>query len=249
MSEPEISIITPVKGTHQSPLHLQKQQAIQASLGKPILKYRDPLIGRFVLGNEETHTHAQFAVENGKTDDLEFAGHSAKLVAIHFHSPSEHWIDGKRFETEFHFVHNIVDYPNAATTLVEPSSKLVIGIFATAKNSLAPCEGNDSTKPRAFATRLNQFLKAQKEGKTDDECGELDLPENLPQQVMDACHEFFYYRGSLTSFAYDETVTWLVPTSVIETEKSFLKAVQDTKQATRSIQLLNRRIILLSKEE
>jgi carbonic anhydrase len=249
MSEPEISIITPVKGTHQSPLHLQKQQAINVSLGKPVLKYRDPLIGRFVLGNEETHTHAQFTVENGKTDDLEFADHFAKLVAIHFHSPSEHWIDGKRFDTEFHFVHNIVDYPNAAKKLVEPSSKLVIGFFATANNPLDPCESIDSTKPRSFATRLNRFLKAQNEVKTDDECGPLDLPNNLPQQMMDACREFFYYRGSLTSYAYDESVTWIVPTSVIETENTFLKAVEDTKQATRSIQLLNRRIILLSKEK
>jgi carbonic anhydrase len=249
MSEPEISIITPVKGTHQSPIHLQKKQAIHASLGTVVLKYPDPLKGRFVLGDEETHKHAHFAVENGERGNLVFAGHSAKLVAIHFHSPSEHWIDGKKFETEFHFVHEIIDYPGTTDAVVEPSSKLVIGFFATAKDPIEPCTKTDTTNPHAFATRLNQFLKAQKEGKVEGKCEEVDLPDRLPTKIMEACREFFYYRGSLTSFSYDETVTWLVPTAVIETENSFLKEVQNTKQATRSIQLLNRRVILLSNAE
>jgi carbonic anhydrase len=246
MRDPEVSTITAVKGTQQSPINLQWKQVIDAHLGSVVLDYPDPIIGRFIIEDEEKHTHAQFKVENGKADNLVFAGHSAKLVAIHFHSPSEHLIDGQRFATEFHFVHDIVHYPEETKSLSEPSLKLVIGFFAKAKEPSQSCESETPTNQFAFATRLNRFLSAQKERKVDDKCEPVDLPNDLPKLIQEACHDFFYYRGSLTSASYDEVVTWLVLPNEIETEGSFLEAIKNTKQTTRLPQLLNRRIVLRS---
>lgn len=246
MPEPEISTITAVKGTQQSPIDLRIQNSIHASLGPVKLNYPDPIVGKFVIADEETHTHAQFTVENGSDSNLVFAGHSAKLVAIHFHSPSEHWIDGQHFSTEFHFVHDIVAYPKASTA--EPSLKLVIGFFAEADEQIKPCETENTVNPRAFTTRLKNFLAAQQPGvRVEDECAAVDIPDNLPEQIETACKEIFFYRGSLTSFAYDETVSWIVPIAPIKTEAAFLNEIKQTKQPTRSLQLINRRLLLLSK--
>ena len=103
-----------------------------------------------------------------------------ELVQFHFHTPSEHRLDGNRFPVEQHFVHR---GPAGET--------LVLGLL------LAP-GGNGDTLQDAVL------------GGLPEECGperELagDLAAALPRELST-----FRYQGSLTTAPYSEPVSWLV---------------------------------------
>lgn len=104
-----------------------------------------------------------------------------ELLQFHFHTPSEHVRDGRRFPAEQHWVHR-----------GEDGSTLVLGLFLAGN-------GRGGTVQDRVLERL------------PDECGEevqvngLDLARALPHDL-----DTFRYSGSLTTSPYTEPVSWLV---------------------------------------
>ena len=104
-----------------------------------------------------------------------------ELVQFHFHTPSEHVLDGERFPVEQHWVHR-----------GEDGSTLVLGLFLTAGG-----------RGRSVQDRVLRQLP--------EECGEevevrgLDLRASLPRTLTT-----LRYSGSLTTAPYTEGVSWLV---------------------------------------
>lgn len=133
---------------------------------------------------------------NGLAIDLEvpensnasakFADTEYKLKSMHYHMPSEHFVDGKHFEGEMHFVHKTSN----------GSQILVIGAFLSLSNSTA--------QPNPFIEQFKNKLP-QKDGN-----GTLDGLKLTALQQSINMQEFFTYRGSLTTPPCSENVRWIV---------------------------------------
>ena len=128
---------------------------------------------------DETNT-LQFFNTEGKQTEYEF-------LQFHFHSPSEHTIDGKRYDAEVHFVH-----------LADGGSKLlVVGvIFDTSVDEEWP--GDDF---------LDDF-DWENLGKEEVTIASKFFLNELPTKG------FYHYEGSLTTPPCSETVNWFVMKSV-----------------------------------
>ncbi|MEM7244639.1 MAG: carbonic anhydrase family protein [Acidobacteriota bacterium] len=86
-------------GTQQSPIDIKTRAAGRSSWVGPVrFAYRDGALE--VLNNGHT---IQVASEGSSYAVL--GGRRYELVQFHFHSPSEHTVDGASFEMEAHFVH------------------------------------------------------------------------------------------------------------------------------------------------
>lgn len=103
-----------------------------------------------------------------------------ELLQFHFHTPSEHVLDGHRFPVEQHWVHR-----------GEDGSTLVLGLFLAGGG-----------RGRSAQDRVLERLP--------EECGDevevtgLDLAGALPRDLT------LRYPGSLTTAPYTEGVSWLV---------------------------------------
>jgi carbonic anhydrase len=103
-----------------------------------------------------------------------------ELLQFHFHTRSEHLLDGRRFPIEQHFVHR---GPNGET--------LVVGLF------LVP-GGGGHTLQDAVLRHLPEECGPERMAKGD-------LSAALPRDLST-----FRYDGSLTTSPYSEPVSWLV---------------------------------------
>jgi carbonic anhydrase len=114
---------------------------------------------------------------------LEYDGNSYDLVQFHFHTPSEHLLDGVTYPMEMHLVHAQHDHPEHL---------LVLGVLFK--------EGN----PSKLLERLIVDVPAHA-GEHADKDVKLDA-----SSVFKKGEGYFHYEGSLTTPPYSETVTWLV---------------------------------------
>jgi len=138
------------------------------------------------------------------------------LANFHFHTRSEHRLDGHQFPLEQHFVH-----------LGPNGEKLVIGLFITTG-------GHGGTlQDRALAT-------------VPAECSEnvhlhaANLAAALPSDLST-----FRYEGSLTTAPYSEPVSWLVLNHIRRVEPASLAHFQTRfpDGDSRPVQPLNGRTV------
>jgi carbonic anhydrase len=160
-SQSPINIVTSraVRGRHKVKFHYRRSKEHVDNLG---------------------HT-VKVTYDAGST--LEYDGHSYDLVQFHFHTPSEHLIDGVTFPMEMHLVHAEHDHPEHL---------LVVGVLFK--------EGN--------ANRLLADLIAN----VPEHAGEhadKDVMLNA-RSVLKRGEGYYHYEGSLTTPPFSETVTWLV---------------------------------------
>ena len=182
----------PAPGTRQSPIDLRVADAVGAP-ELPALRVDYPsdvaLSVRYVSrdsadptgcatrGREET---IEAEVPEG-TAAVRLGGVRYQLAQFHFHTPSEHRINGRQAPVEQHFVHR------------GPGGELlVIGLLLTG-------DGPGSTLQDRVLDRLPA------------ECGDrvelpgADLASSLPRDLTT-----FRYPGSLTTSPFTEGVSWLV---------------------------------------
>ncbi len=128
-------------------------------------------------GREDT---VEAAVPTGAAA-VYLGGTRYELRQFHFHTPSEHLLDGRRFPVEQHFVHVGPD-----------GGLLVLALFLTGGGS-----GNT----------LQDRALAQLPGKCDSEkhLKRAYLAASLPENLTT-----FRYEGSLTTSPYTEAISWLV---------------------------------------
>lgn len=114
---------------------------------------------------------------------LEYDGQSYDLVQFHFHTPSEHLLDGVTYPMEMHLVHAQHDHPEHL---------LVVGVLFK--------EGN----PNGLLDKLIADVP-EHAGEHADKEAKLDA-----SSILRKGDGYFHYEGSLTTPPYSETVTWLV---------------------------------------
>lgn len=143
------------------------------------------LITRPLDGFDGVMSNNGFTVKVAPTKKLShvyFEGHEYGLAQFHFHSPSEHKVDGDFFQIELHLVHE---------SMTVPGKLLVIGIMFDES-----AEGNEF---------LDQILEKMPKEKGDEE-----QLTSINLEGLSLTGEFYRYDGSLTTPPCTEGVSWIV---------------------------------------
>ncbi|MBC7999785.1 MAG: carbonic anhydrase family protein [Leptolyngbya sp.] len=220
----EKSSVAEKVGLHQSPLDLKHSQTMR--IQKKIAFHDN---WRDIKGNFDACQktgHCNFEVTSDAF--LDFGSHKAKLVKVHFHQDSEHLVDGKIFDGEIHFIHQLLPYENTGDdSIEEPSELLVVGVL------MEISQKEDQTASNSL---LNFFRR-------ENGASSSELPNDIADKV-NKLDEFYYYRGSLTSSPYTEHVTWAVFKDSIPVAKDSIDRIKEAHQHARGPQEWNRRFVL-----
>ncbi|BBH53189.1 carbonic anhydrase [Fluviispira sanaruensis] len=197
-------------GINQSPINIQKTQAKEnESLAKLDFSYSG--IPLTVLNNGHT-----IQVNYPKGSKLEVGRKQYGLLQFHFHTPSEHALDGKKSAMEVHFVNQNED-----------GSLAVIGVLM-----------NKGKKNNALASIFDNMPK--KEGTSVN----VNLVNFEAEDVIPKGSKYFTYKGSLTTPPCSQIVTWYVLKEQIEVSAEQIKKFQSIfKMNARPIQALSNRAI------
>ena len=204
------------KGKAQSPIDITKAGTGTGNPWK--LNYKSSSL-RIAHHEEVTelvdngHT-IQVTVEEGST--LITSRNTYQLKQFHFHTPSEHTVDGKSFPMEMHFVHQSGDKNFAVVSL----------LFA---------EGATNAN---LAKLIANFPRAKGESAQLPEV-KLDLALHLPTN-----NAAYSYMGSFTTPPCTENVEWLVFRDPVMASREQLDAfAARLKPNNRPVQPLNGRAI------
>ena len=171
------------------------------------------------------HEHIADGINNGHTiqinypsaETLTLGGVAYRLTQYHFHSPSEHTVDGKHFPMEMHLVHTSADAKLA-----------VVGVF------IAEGAHNKAFDP-VWAN-----LPDQKGVETHYPGVKVDVDALMP-----TARTSYRYDGSLTTPPCSEGVSWIVMTTPIElSSEQVATFTRLIKENNRPVQGLNGRTIL-----
>ncbi|PIA43629.1 hypothetical protein AQUCO_01900198v1 [Aquilegia coerulea] len=158
----------------------------------------------------------------GDAGSLKINGTEYMLKQCHWHSPSEHTINGKRYDLEMHLVH------------VNPNNTIaVVGVMF------------DIGQPDPFLTELEKQIRA-----IGDSHGEVEVGVVDPRHIKLGGKQYYRYMGSLTVPPCTEGVVWIMNKRVRTISKEQVQllrtAVHDyAEQNARPLQSLNNRPIHL----
>ncbi|QCD88168.1 alpha carbonic anhydrase 7-like [Vigna unguiculata] len=166
---------------------------------------------------------------HGDKSSVKINGTKYRLVQSHWHSPSEHAIDGTRLDLELHMVHQT------------PSGQIaVVGIMYRAGRA------------DPFLSSLTEVLEAL----SDKTGAEKEVAELDPNLVMERASAAFYYRyiGSLTSPPCSENVVWTVFREVRSVSQEQIKMLKEAVEDhaisnARPLQKLNNRVVQFNDPE
>ena len=127
-----------------------------------------------------------------------------KTNEFHFHSPSEHTIDGKYFDAEMHMVFQGQTYKDELA---------VVGLLF---------EVDENVEKDLFI----ESLKIKELSKPEDEHEGINAsPKKIYQKIDN--FENFHYQGSLTTPGYDEIVQWFIFKEAIKIPPCQYKMLND----------------------
>ncbi|WP_433297052.1 carbonic anhydrase family protein [Pseudonocardia sp. CA-142604] len=223
-----VATSTPAMATpaHQSPIAIRSRSAVDdPKLPALVVDYPDHVklhvhyvrhdmnnpAGCTIRGPEET-IQADVPAD---TAAIHLAGARYELLQFHFHTRSEHVLDGHHYSLEQHYVHR---GPQGQT--------LVIALFLTHG-------GRGGTPQDAVLHTLPQ------------ECGtDRDITVNL-KNSLPADLSTFRYTGSLTTAPYTEGVSWLILRQHHAVTDATVHGFEDLfpKGNARKLQPLNNRTV------
>jgi carbonic anhydrase len=117
------------------------------------------------------------------------------LAQFHFHVPSEHTIDGQRFDGELHLVHTN-----------HLGETLVVGVLLSASDSAQSGVFDDISTNAPLTVTTNTLS------------GTVNAENLLPQSQL-----FYTYTGSLTTPPCSEGVRWIVMTTPVTVTSTFIE--------------------------
>jgi carbonic anhydrase len=209
------------QGTAQSPIDiLAEDLVVDQSLPKLRFKYKNNVTLNVVntgSPDEEATVRANVPSEAGR---LELAGVTYNLLQFHWHTPSEHLIEGEEVPLEMHLVHQAAD-----------GALLVVGIFI-----------KEGDRHRELD---NIFADLPEEEGASVPVHKFKLKKLLPHDG-----ESFRYSGSLTTPPFTEGVQWVVLAEPIEMSSEQIQAFMTLfpEGNSREVQPLNERTVLTDAE-
>ncbi len=194
-------------GNQQSPVNLEG--GVKAEAGGPVLNWKPAVFS--VVNNG----HSIELRPHGDAGGAELDGQHYALRQFHFHTPSEHAVNGKRAPMEAHFVHE-----------AEDGRLMVLGVF------LEP--GGENA---AFSTLMKAAPHQQDR---IDLAQPLD-----PSLLLPEARQLYRYEGSLTTPPCSEVVGWNIYAAPVRVEQRDIAAFQALfPMNARPLQAMNRRFLL-----
>lgn len=141
----------------------------------------------------ESHT-VKLELENGNY--IESDGKKYEIIQIHFHTPSEHHIDGIEYPMEMHIV-------SAEMGEKENKKLLVLGAFFKMGNQ------------NEFIEDFIQLIPEKEHAKKNVVGKNFHLNEFFCNE-KETLKKLYHYNGSLTTEPYSENVEWYVLSHVFE---------------------------------
>jgi carbonic anhydrase len=188
-------------GLCQSPINIQSTSSGQQGRHVISINFKDEINKVENLG----HT-VQLDFAEGSTitvDDTTF-----NFKQFHFHTPSEHQIDGITYPMEMHIVNLLPNEDKDATP-----QYLVIGILFK--------EGKESKF-------INDFLAAipKKEHETAElKPGTVKIADLVGTIPATGIPHYYHYKGSLTTPPFTESVRWYIAKHVFEASAAQIEAI------------------------
>ena len=169
-------------GTAQSPIDI-KTATVDNDLADLQMSFKGSPIE--LVNNGHT---VNFQYHNHGT--IKYEGEAYSLDQFHFHSLSEHTVNGKHYPMEVHLVHR-----NASGDKL-----LVVGVFVK--------EGQEN----AFLESFSHHLPADSPGhNTFDEAKKINVKDLYPTNPA-----YYSYKGSLTTPPCSQIVNWIVMENPVE---------------------------------
>ena len=196
-------------GKEQSPINIETSQVIEdEKIADLIINYKPT---EFSLSN---NGHTIQGNPLAKNNSLIVDNKEYKLAQFHLHTPSEHQINGKNFDLEFHFV-------NENTT----NQLAVLGLMVKEGASNPFLEEAWNVIPTEETTEAVKLTEP------------IDLMSLLPKDT-----DSFQYKGSLTTPPCSEAVKWIVLEEPIEMSKEQIDKFRNIfPDNHRPVQSLNKR--------
>ena len=167
---------------------------------------------------EVTSVHddkATAVVNKGHTIELEFDpgtkvnfdGKTYDFKQAHFHTPSEHQIDGMTFPMEMHFVCQGKEQDTANPEY------LVLAIFFKM--------GQENKFISGFIDKIPTH--------EDDTVSLVSEPVFIDDLVgpINPDRQYYYYKGSLTTPPYTETVNWLILREIVDASPDQIRTINN----------------------
>eukprot|EP00195_Chlamydomonas_chlamydogama_P007086 CAMPEP_0202895064 /NCGR_PEP_ID=MMETSP1392-20130828/4344_1 /ASSEMBLY_ACC=CAM_ASM_000868 /TAXON_ID=225041 /ORGANISM="Chlamydomonas chlamydogama, Strain SAG 11-48b" /LENGTH=353 /DNA_ID=CAMNT_0049579953 /DNA_START=38 /DNA_END=1099 /DNA_ORIENTATION=- len=184
-------------GKKQSPINIpvgDGPHSTSKRVGDLAFRYKNSVVQRIFASNPG-HGSMQINFSSGKVCRIN--GQQYDLLQFHFHTPSEHALDGKRYAMEAHLVHR-----NKQT-----GSLAVVGIMLDHGGPINPC--------------LEVGLKnSPKPGQEIPLSIPVDPMMLLPPPNTNGRRSFIHYPGSLTTPPCSEGVDWFVMTQPIKVDST-----------------------------
>ncbi|KAL2488714.1 Alpha carbonic anhydrase 7 [Forsythia ovata] len=207
-------------GTMQSPIDILNERVeVVSHLGR---LHRDYKPSNATLNNRG---HDIMLRWEGGAGSIHINGKQYQLKQCHWHSPSEHALNGKRFDMEVHLVHESMDNKTA-----------VLGIMYK-----IGC-------PDPFLSMIKQDLEALVHtSNVERAVGIID-----PKLIKFGSRKYYRYIGSLTTPPCDQNIIWTILRKIRTVTRKQVKlireAVHDASETNaRPIQPINQRIVKLYK--
>ncbi len=211
----ELSPLTDVcgRGNLQSPVDITPRKLNQVDWLEPLKVEYKPTPARLL------NTGYTFQLNYDPGSKLTFNGNEYEVVQFHFHTPSEHLVNGRAADMELHIVHARKGAPDFLAVLG-------VLINAGAENPL-----------------LAKFWQAMPQKETPKETkagGSVNVADTLP-----ANRDYWHYTGSLTTPPCTERVNWLLLKQPVQASRDQISQfMQVFGKNARPVQPLGDRFVM-----
>jgi len=182
-------------GLLQSPINILSEHSEEGK-HNVTFNFKDEIDNVQNLG----HT-VQLDFEPGSTVNVD--GKTFDFKQIHFHTPAEHLIDGITYPMEMHVVNTL------ASQAEEDTTEYLVFSFLFKMG-----------KENKFIKEFIDLIPGDKNESEDISTGTVNLkdlitynPAYNPKEVLKS---YFFYKGSLTTPPYTESVNWFVMKTIID---------------------------------
>jgi carbonic anhydrase len=207
-------------GLIQSPINILTKTVAHVDSRTINVRYKDEVNAITNLG----HT-IQLHFAEGST--IMAHGKTFNFKQMHFHTPSEHQLDGMTYPMEMHIVNAAEDEKTGETEYLVVSILFKMG---------------DENK---FISEFHDLIPEEEYSVHNIQTGRVRLSDLLMVTRKDKSEEgLYYYKGSLTTPPYTESVNWYIDKHIYEASPEQIKTIEKFEgHNARRVQEIQGRII------